>query len=100
MIFGLEKIFTSSICSNALMARRKSSTESCPEKPRALRQAISKSLRLNDDDDVPLPTPVGEMTSIVLLNEEDEVEVAPPVDPDEPDVLLLLDSVMLLTRVP
>ena len=40
MIFGLENILASDICSNALMARRKSSMESCPEKPRALCHAM------------------------------------------------------------
>ena len=94
MIFGFENIFTSSICSNALMARWKSSTESCPEKPRALRQDMSSALRLNDEPELPLPTPVGVMASIVWL--ADEEPVVPPVPSELEDD----DEDELVTRVP
>ena len=52
---------------------RKSSTESCPEKPRALCQYMSSALRLNDEPEMPLPTPVGVIASIVWFCDDEEV---------------------------
>ena len=44
MIFGFENICTPSICSNALSAIRKASTESWPPKPEALRHVMSSAV--------------------------------------------------------
>ena len=85
--FGFEKTLPSPSCSKALIARRKSSAESCPENPRAVRHDMLSAL---------LPAPAAALmvdgTRPVNVDEllfeedgelEEEVEVESPPEPDE-----------------
>ena len=89
MIFGLEKTLASLICSNALMARRKSSIESCPWNPRALRQAMLSAARpAPEAAPIPLGTrPVKEEELEEYFEFDDEDDAEELADPPEREVL-------------
>ena len=99
MTFGLEKTLPSPKLSNALIARRKSSTESCPEKPRAFRHAMSAA-----ESPAPSAAPivVGERAVYVRVSVVDEeawpvVLPSPSIDVDD---VGLLDWLRVVSRVP